>query len=75
MERTITPEMSPFKKFQFGDRVAHISMGDGVVTLNNGEYILVKFQRGNVTAEFDAGWFANYPRYLFHRGTVPASLN
>jgi len=38
--RQITPDMTPFERFKFGDTVAHINMGDGMVTKNDPNIIL-----------------------------------
>lgn len=66
MERTITPGMSPFEKFAFGDSVAHISQGDGMVTKNDGREISVKYANG-ARGTYDADWFRIHPTFLFHR--------
>ena len=70
--RTITPGMSPFDKFQKGDNVAHIRLGDGTVVANDGFKIRVQFA-GDVTGIYDATWFRLNPGNLFHRGTAPLS--
>lgn len=68
----ITKDMSPFDKFKVDDRVSHITAGEGWVTRNNGEYICVRYDRPDskrkfFIGEYDAGWFAAHPHYLFHR--------
>lgn len=76
--RYIPPDAGPFERFQVGDSVAHITLGDGKVTRNNGEYIVVCLERpgrkrGFYVGEYDARWFQLHPRYLFHRGNVSPS--
>lgn len=72
MDRVIEAGTSPFKKFTKGDRVAHISGGDGVVIGNDGndgKAIKVQFQRA--VGIYDQLWFDLHPGWLFHRGTDP----
>lgn len=64
--RVITKDMSPFDKFKFGDTVAHINVGDGMVTKNDGSEISVKYASG-ARGTYDADWFRLHPTFLFHR--------
>lgn len=65
IERTITANMSPFKKFLFGDSVAHINLGNGMVTKNDGAVISVKYDNG-ARGTYDAMWFRDNSKFLFH---------
>lgn len=67
MDRVI--ETDPFKRFRPGDRVAHISAGDGVVVSSQPGVVQVQFQ--NFVGKYDKLWFDLHPSYLFHRGTEP----
>jgi len=62
-------------RFEKGDTVAHIYLGDGVVTDKDPVSVTVTFERRdkqkkNVVGIYDAHWFDLHPRYLFHRGTI-----
>jgi hypothetical protein len=70
-DRVCTPDMTPFERFQFGDEVAHLINGDGMIVKNNGEEISVMFANGS-RGTYDAGWFSRYPSHLIHRGTSEA---
>lgn len=63
--KPIGPQL--FERYESGDTVAHIRLGDGLVTRKTEEYVVVQF--AGAFAEFDVGWFGNYPDYLFHRST------
>lgn len=67
--RTITPEMSPFQRFQVGDHVAHFSLGDGEVMKNDGRTIGVRYTKAY--GQYDRLWFEIHPHMLFYRGTAP----
>jgi len=61
-----------------GDKVAHVSCGDGVVIGNDGLCITVRFPRPpgaskghDAVGIYDANWFRVNPKYLFHRDTTP----
>lgn len=68
-DRICTPDMKPFERFQFGDAVAHISMGDGRVIGNDGSEVRVQYDRGGI-GKYDANWFQRNPRFLFHRNVT-----
>ncbi len=64
------------ERFQKGDSVAHIALGDGVVSDNNGVTVTVTYQTRSKTGaqhrgQYDALWFELNPTFLFHRGTSP----
>jgi len=70
-EFPVGPQM--LKRFQLGDQVAHIRLGDGLVTARTPETVTVTFARrgGNgqhVVGCYDAIWFETNPTWLFHRG-------
>ena len=56
------------KRFRRGDRVSHITVGDGVV-IGDGNLIVVQYQ--HLVGKYDANWFKVNPHFLFHRGTEP----
>lgn len=62
--------------FKVGEAVAHISLGDGVVTGRpEGEVCVTYPGRGmkrTATGRYDRRWFELHPGYLFHR-SVPIS--
>ena len=69
--RLITPNMPPMEKFQQGDRVSHIRMGDGTVIEPQNGCVCVRYdpregKRGPVGI-YDAKWFEKNPTFLFHR--------
>lgn len=62
------------ERFQPGDHVAHITLGDGEVIHNDGKAVTVAFQRTfkdgtRMRGCYDALWFDLNPTFLFHRGT------
>lgn len=69
-ERTIEPGIDALRRFKQGDRVAHISLGDGVVIRSTVDSVHVRYQQ--CTGIYDARWFELHPTWLFHRHTKPA---
>lgn len=69
MDRIIEEGTPPLQRFKAGDRVTHISAGNGVVIPSTDGSIHVRYQ--GWTGIYDARWFELYPRFLFHQGTVP----
>ena len=65
--------MAEFEDFKEGEHVAHITIGDGIVTRVTGAYVRVHYDRG-VMGVYERGWFKQYPTYLFHRSN-PAPVN
>ena len=63
--------MSRFEDFKARDRVAHILIGDGVVTRVDDDGVHVTFDhvrhKKHVEGVYDRRWFALNPEYLFHR--------
>lgn len=79
--RYISADATPLERFQIGDTVAHISHGDGIVTANDGNVITIKYERRysktivvvggkNIVQNYDANFFKNNPRLIFHRGDI-----
>jgi hypothetical protein len=71
--RLIDKDTSPFERFQVGDEVAHITLGDGIVTANTGDEIQVTYsmsKSARAVATYNASWFKTNPRFLFHRGEI-----
>lgn len=58
--------MSKLTDFHEGERVAHIRIGDGVVSLVEFDCIHVAYDNG-ATGIYDQKWFTAHPKYLFHR--------
>lgn len=63
--------MSTLEDFAIGDRVAHISLGDGAV-IQVGENVHVQFDRlaskgRHIIGIYDRAWFQMHPNSLFHR--------
>ncbi len=58
-----------------GQRVAHITCGDGVITvIENGEVCVIYDRVINgerVRGRYDRNWFRIHPKYLFHRNAEP----
>jgi hypothetical protein len=70
--RLITPNMAPLEKFQPGDPVAHITMGDGQVIAHEDDCVLVRYMprtglKPGPLGKYDANWFKLHPTFLFHR--------
>lgn len=66
--------MSRFDDFRRGDRVAHITLGDGVVTEVNDTVHVVYHQKvaGRlVHGTYDRRWFDTNPKFLSHRSEQP----
>lgn len=64
------------QRFQKGDHVAHITLGDGEVTENDGQTVSVTFVGRHKDGShwrgcYDALWFNLNPKFLFHRNTRP----
>lgn len=58
-----------------GDKVAHIMLGDGVITSiqNDGVHVTFKNWRRDgtrVTGIYNEDWFRSNPRYFFRRTTI-----
>lgn len=49
-------------KFKAGDRVTHITVGDGVVTRCGNGQVEVRFQ--NLVGIYDNNWFGLHPGWL-----------
>lgn len=58
--------MSTFDDFHPGDRVAHISLGDGTVQSASYSIVVVRYDNKAI-GQYDRRWFELHPRYLFHR--------
>lgn len=58
--------MSDISDFKVGQRVAHVHMGNGVVT-EDGGILRVKYDEWAGVCAYNAQWFRDHPRYLFHR--------
>lgn len=79
LEHALKLPVQPPEKFQVGDGVAHIRLGDGLVTAREPErgIITVTYQQKytapetlkgkNIVQNYDAAWFVRNPKYLFHR--------
>lgn len=79
IEQALRRPVQPPEKFQVGDKVAHIDLGDGAVTAREPErgIITVTYQRTyagpetlkgkRIVQNYDAAWFVRNPKYLFHR--------
>jgi hypothetical protein len=60
--------VNPFEMFRVGDHVAHIRIGDGRVTANNGSVIEVTYKSpSRLIGRYDENWFRVNPNFLFHR--------
>lgn len=64
--------MSKFDDFKPGERVAHITVGDGVVTAIEDGCVYVQYDRPVIkgkpfTGAYDRRWFEIHPTFLFHR--------
>lgn len=82
LEQALSQPVQPPEKFQVGDKVAHINLGDGHVTAREPErgIITVTYERKytapktlkgkSIVHNYDAAWFIRNPKYLFHR-TLP----
>jgi hypothetical protein len=62
----------PFDTFRKGDRVAHVTVGNGVVTIADGKRVHIQFDRiardgKPVIGVYDRQWFELHPAYVFHR--------
>jgi hypothetical protein len=68
-QRMIDPSTPAMARFKAGDRVSHLTAGEGVVIRSDATHVEVRYQRG--TGIYDANWFRLHPRLLFHRGTAP----
>ena len=58
--------------FLAGQRVAHISVGDGTVISNDGKTVCVTFDRLTrsskpIMGEYPYVWFEQHPNWIFHR--------
>jgi hypothetical protein len=63
------------ERFQKGDVVAHITVGDGVVTGNDVKTVTVTYAATSKDGRhqegcYDALWFDQHPKFLFHRSRV-----
>lgn len=68
------------KRFHVGDAVAHVTVGDGEVTGNDGRTVTVTYAKtfksgAPVRGCYDAIWFNQNPSLLFHRGTHPLAAD
>lgn len=79
--RIITPEMDPILKYRVGDTVAHVNLGDGIVTKGPAGCVQVTYKRRykksikavggtKIVQNYDSNWFKRNPRFLFHRGDI-----
>lgn len=64
--------MSKLEDFYEGQRVAHITIGDGYVVSKNDNSITVRYDRKDTEKKraegiYDKRWFELHPNYLFHR--------
>lgn len=69
MDRIVEPGVAALERFKPGDRVAHITLGDGVVLRNAVDGVHIRYQ--NCEGIYDARWFELHPTWLFHRHTKP----
>lgn len=79
IEQALTQPVKPPERFQVGNKVAHISLGDGLVTAREPERGIITVTYGkkytapaalagkNIVQNYDAAWFVRNPKYLFHR--------
>lgn len=79
IEQALKLPVQPPEQFQIGNKVAHISLGDGTVTAREPErgIITVTYHQKytapatlkgkNIVQNYDAAWFVRNPKYLFHR--------
>lgn len=71
--RFIVPGTPHLEKFLVGDRVAHITAGDGIVTAHEDGCVVVTYdalsgkKRKPTVGKYDANWFRINPSFLFHR--------
>lgn len=65
--------MSALTDFKPGQRVAHISMGDGTVSAVDARGVHVRFDKWKSEGVYDENWFRHYPTYLFHRTAADTS--
>jgi hypothetical protein len=54
-------------ELKVGDKVAHIGMGDGVITSIEEDGVHVTYERGRTIGIYNENWFKKYPKYLFKR--------
>lgn len=63
--------MSNFDDFKPGDRVAHVGVGDGIVTAVENGYVTVAYdlatKSGPFKGQYDRRWFEINTNFLFHR--------
>lgn len=64
--------MADMGDFRVGERVAHITNGDGVVVVSDDEDVRVKYDNGSLGI-YDDVWFYHHPKFLFHRSPAPTS--
>lgn len=57
-----------FDTFKVGDKVAHITLGDGIVREIGSEVCVFYGERGP-TGKYDHRWFELHPNFLFHRSS------
>jgi hypothetical protein len=57
--------MSEPDDFATGDRVHHVTMGDGIVIEASHHAVRVRYE--DATGIYDATWFARYPNDLVRR--------
>ena len=55
--------------FRSGERVAHVTLGDGVVDPVEGGVVVVHYKTG-VIGKYDRRWFELNPRFIFHRSAA-----
>lgn len=79
IEQALSLPVQPPEKFQVGNKVAHISLGDGTITAREPErgIITVTYRKKytapetlkgkNVVQNYAAAWFIRNPKYLFPR--------
>lgn len=78
IEQAMLKPIAPPERFQVGDRVAHISLGDGVVTAREPSHVQVTYDEKykkeivsvggkHIVQNYDAAWFVRNPKFLFHR--------
>lgn len=67
MDHIVEAGWCALQRFRQGDSVAHITMGDGIVTRVTADSVHVRY--GRSIGIYDLSWFRLHPKFLFHRNT------
>ncbi|MFN0183049.1 MAG: hypothetical protein ACKVQR_04435 [Aquabacterium sp.] len=65
-------ETQPWPPFQHRDRVRHVNLGDGTVTLADDRLVHVTYDDAKSWGSYDRTWFSIYPRNLVASSTEAA---